>query len=343
MLKWYQEENEYSDVILSSRVRLARNLDKYPFSIKLTNEQADDLVSHVKEELGVLKDQKGAYSFYSLKEVSELDRQAMVERHLISPLLSMKEQSTGCFLSEDESAGLMVNEEDHIRIQTLAGGMNIGRAYERAMELDDLAYDKLHFAYSEKFGYLTSCPTNTGTGLRASYMVFLPALSGAELIGKLSDEVSRYGVTLRGMYGEGSEGSAGIYQISNQKTLGSSESEIMDNLNNVVYQVVKQERKRREYILLQNYDEIMDQVYRSYGVLKYAKKLTAKDAVTLLSQVKFGMDAGMLKIQQEFHFYEMVMRLQPASLQYQLGKNVGSINRDKLRAEFINKNLPEVF
>lgn len=342
MFKWYEQEDESSDVIISSRIRLARNLEKYPFSPKLSPKQAEELVNEVKTSLDGYRDENGRYYMYLMKDISDLDKQAMTERHMISPLLADKKQSTALFLGEDESAGIMVNEEDHVRIQALSGGINMKDALKRANELDDMAYDKLKFAFSERYGYLTSCPTNTGTGLRASYMVFLPALAATGKIGRLSDEVSKYGVTLRGMYGEGSESSGNIYQISNQKTLGSSEGDIIDNLNNIVYQVVKQERKRREYILAQNYNEIEDQVYRSYGVLKYTKKINTRDAMTLLSQIKLGIDAGMLKIDQPFHIYEMMMHIQPASLQYKTGKNVGSVNRDKLRGEYINKNLPEL-
>lgn len=342
MHKWYQQEDEFSDVVLSSRVRLARNLKEFPFSIHLSDEGAKALVSKVGEELKDYRDDGGSYLLYSLPKINDMDKQAMVERHMISPLLAAKKQATAFMLAEDESAGFMINEEDHIRVQAMAGGMNIKKAMKRANQMDDVAYEKLGFAFDEKFGYLTSCPTNAGTGLRASYMVFLPALSGAEKIGRLADEVSKYGVTLRGIYGEGSESCASIYQISNQKTLGSSEGEIIDNLNNIVHQVVKQERKRREYILARNYEELEDQVYRSYGVLKYTKKINTKDAMTLLSQIKFGLDAGMLRMKDEFHAYETMMNIQPASLQYRVGKNIGSLNRDKLRGEYLNKHLPEL-
>lgn len=342
MLKWYQQENEYSDIIISSRVRLARNLKKYQFASRISDQKAEELINEVKTELGDYMENNEKLLFYYLPQISEVDKQAMVERHMISPLLAEKKQSTAFLLTKDESAGIMINEEDHIRIQVLAGGMDIGSALKRANRFDDISYEKLGFAFDEKYGYLTSCPTNTGTGLRASYMVFLPALAATGKISRLADEVSKYGVTLRGMYGEGSESCGSIFQISNQKTLGSNEEEIIDNLNNIVFQVIKQERKRREYILTRSYDEVEDQVYRSYGVLKYTKKINTKDAMTLLSQIKLGIDAGMLKIEGSLPVYEMMMRIQPASLQYNAGKNVGSVNRDKLRGEYINRNLPDL-
>ena len=266
----------------------------------------------------------------------------MVERHIVSPLLAEKKQATGLILSEDETVSIMINEADHGRIQAIVGGMNLEQAYEEADKTDDIAYEKLHFAYDEKYGYLTACPTNAGTGMRASFMVFLPALSSARMIQKLIEEVGKYGVTIRGIYGEGTKSLGNIYQISNQKTLGNSEREIIDNLNRIVMQVVKQERKRREYMLSVNSDDIQDQVYRSYGVLRYARQISSNDAMTLLSQLKFGLDSGLIKFDREFNIHKLMMGVQPGSLQWSLGKNVGSITRDQARAEYIRKELPTI-
>jgi protein arginine kinase len=266
----------------------------------------------------------------------------MVERHIVSPLLAEKEQTTGLILSEDETVSIMINEEDHVRIQAIVAGMNLEGAYEIANRIDDIAYEQLKFAYDEKYGYMTSCPTNSGTGMRASCMVFLPALSAARMIQKLFEEVGRYGVTIRGIYGEGTKSLGSIYQISNQKTLGNSELEIIDNLKRIVDQVVKQERKRREYMLSLNSDEIEDQVYRAYGVLKYARNISSDDAMTLLSQLKFGLDCGLIKFDKEFNIHKMMMGVQPGSLQWTIGKNVGSIARDRARAEYIRKELPTI-
>jgi protein arginine kinase len=343
MLKWYEQNATDSDVVISSRVRLARNLENYPFSSKLNEEQAVSLVNEAK---GITNDlsEKGNRKFYScnISTLSEIDKTAMVERHIISPLLAQKEQTTGLILSEDETVSIMLNEEDHVRIQAIVGGMNLEQAYLEADRIDDIAYEKLHFAYDEKFGYLTSCPTNAGTGMRASCMMFLPALSSARMIQKLIEEVGKYGVTVRGIYGEGTKSLGSIYQISNQKTLGISESEIIENLKRIVLQVVKQERKRREYMLSVNADEIEDQVYRSFGVLRYARQISSDDAMTLLSQIKFGVDCGLISFDREFNIHKLMMGVQPGSLQWTLGKNVGSLTRDQARAEYIRKELPAI-
>jgi protein arginine kinase len=343
MPKWYEQLAPDNDVVISSRVRLARNLENYPFSARITEEQAVSLVNEVKAITGDLTD-KDHRRFYAcnISTLSEIDKIAMVERHIVSPLLAEKEQTTGLILAEDETVSIMINEEDHVRIQAIVGGMNLEQAYQEADLVDDIAYEKLRFAYDEKYGYLTACPTNAGTGMRASCMVFLPALSSARMIQKLMEEVGRYGVTIRGIYGEGTKSLGSIYQISNQKTLGISESEIIGNLKRIVLQVVKQERKRREYMISVNADEIEDQVFRSYGVLKYARQISSDDAMTLLSQIKFGSDCGLIKFDREFNVHKLMMGVQPGSLQWTLGKNVGSQTRDQSRAEYIRKELPTI-
>ncbi len=343
MLKWYEQMAPDSDVVISSRVRLARNLETYPFSSKLKEKEAVALVDEVKGITGSLSELNHR-KFYAcnISSLSDIDKTAMVERHIVSPLLAQKEQTTGLILSDDETVSLMINEEDHVRIQAIVGGMNIEEAYREADRIDDIANEKLHFAYDEKYGYLTACPTNAGTGLRASCMVFLPALSSARMIQRLIEEVGKYGVTIRGIYGEGTKSLGSIYQISNQKTMGSSESEIIESLKRIVLQVVKQERKRREYILSVNADEIEDQVFRSYGILKYARQISSDDAMTLLSQIKFGADCGVIHFNREFNVHKLMMGVQPGSLQWTLGKNVGSLTRDQSRAEYIRKELPDL-
>ncbi len=343
MLKWYEQMVPDSDVVISSRIRLARNLETYPFSSKITEEQAIALVNEVKGITSSLTEQEQRnYYACNISTLSDIDKTAMVERHIVSPLLAQKEQTTGLILSDDETVSIMINEEDHVRIQAIVGGLNLEQAYKEADCIDDIAYNALHFAYNEKYGYLTACPTNAGTGMRASCMVFLPALSSARLIQKLIEELGKYGVTIRGIYGEGTKSLGSIYQISNQKTMGISESEIIENLKRIVLQVVKQERKRREYMLSVSADEIEDQVFRSYGILKYARQISPDDAMTLLSKLKFGADCGLVKFDRAFNIHKLMMGVQPGSLQWTLGKNVGSITRDQERAEYIRKELPTI-
>lgn len=342
MLKWFEEVGENSDVVISSRVRLARNFTKYPFSNKISDDDAILMVEEVNERFKDFKDEDGKYFVCNLSELTEIEKMAMVERHLLSDELVAKKQSTGFIMVENESTSIMINEEDHIRMQALVGGMNLEKAYEKVTLIDDYITETCEMAFDEKFGYLTSCPTNVGTGLRASCMVFLPALGGANKITRLAEDVSKYGVTLRGMYGDGTSGIGNIYQVSNQKTMGSTEQDIINNLKSIVTQIIKQERKRREYLLVNNYDELEDQVYRSYGVLKYTKQINSKDAMTLLSQIKFGIDTKIIEFEESFNIYQMMLAIQPYSIQCHNGKFVGSKLRDKMRAEYLNRNLPRL-
>lgn len=343
MHKWYKETCKNHDVVISSRIRLARNLKSYPFSAKLNDKQAADLVEKVKETSPIIEAQSSKkYYSCNVDVLSDTDKTAMVERYIISPLLITKEQRTGLILSEDEKVSIMINEEDHLRIQSITGGMNIEEAFQTANKIDDITNEILGFSYHEKYGYLTSCPTNVGTGLRASYMIFLPALTVAGKIGKLVEELGQYGIAFRGTYGEASKSLGSIYQISNQKTLGSTEHEIIEGINRIVEQVMKQERRQREYLLTNNYDEIDDKVHRSYGILKYAKQLSSTDAMSLLAHVKLGIDLGLLKIGEAYNVHELMMEIQPGNLQCNLDKNIGSIQRDKYRADYIRKKLPDI-
>ncbi len=343
MLKWYKETGKNSDVVISSRIRLARNLKSFPFSAKLGKEQAVELVEKLKAAAPALEAGKEKkYYSCNVDILSDSEKTAMVERHIISPLLLAREQSTGLILSEDERISVMLNEEDHLRIQSITGGMNIMGAFTEANAADDIASGLFDYAFHEKYGYLTSCPTNVGTGLRASYMMFLPALNATGKIIKLAEELSQYGIALRGTYGEASKSVGNLYQISNQKTLGSTEREIIESLNRIVEQVMKQERRYREYILTHNYDEFEDKVYRSFGVLKYAKQLSSGDAMTLLSQVKLGIDLELLSLKEECNVHELMMEIQPGNLQCILDKNMGSAQRDRFRADYIREKLPNM-
>lgn len=346
MPKWYEEMNGQSDVIISSRIRLARNFTKYPFSPKLTSEQAEMLCEEIQDRLDInkskLEDIIGKYYYYNITKASDIEKTALVERHIITEKLAKKKQYAGVIMSEDESVSLMLNEEDHIRIQVISGGLSLSALLDKANAIDDLISDAMPYAFDEKLGYLTSSPINVGTGLRASVMMCLPALGASGKIDQLIDEVSQYGVTIRSCYGEGNKNVAYLYQICNNKTLGISEADIIDNMNTIVDQVIKQERRRREFLLESNFDKYVDQVYRSYGVLRYAKQITTIDAMTLLAQIKFGYDAKIITSEVTPSIYKLMMAIQPANLQKILGKNAGTKEREKARAQFLNHNLPEL-
>lgn len=244
MLRWFETNGKESDVVISSRVRLARNVKKYNFSLKLTENDAVKMIDELSEainSLDIVKD----YSSYNFKTLDEYQKQAMKERHVISNFLLGQKQAAG-FVSKDEDISIMLNEEDHIRIQAYAPGMDMEKAFELADKVDDAIDSVTDYAFDEKYGYLTTCPSNVGTGMRASYMLHLPALAGNNRISGLASEVGRFGLVLRSVYGDGSKNYGDIYKLSNQITLGVSEKEIIDNLTHIANQIISQERTLRK-------------------------------------------------------------------------------------------------
>lgn len=342
MPKWYEERGNSSDVVISTKVRLSRNVKKYPFSTKMSDNEAKALVEELTKvciESDILE---GETISCNIHEMNEMNRIALEERQILSNAMTEKTQYSSILMREDESAEIMLNEEDHIRIQTISSGMNIVETYQKASLIDDKLSDAFEIAYDEKYGYLTASPVNLGTGLRVSYMLFLPALSAAGKINTLVTEVAKYGVTLRGLLGDEEQNYGDIYMVSNQRTLGCSEQEILENLNSLVTQIIKQERVRREYVLARNYNVIEEQVYRSYGILKYTKQIDERDAITLLSRIMFGADTGIIKFQEEGNLYQMIMNVQSNVLQAKAGKSMGSLSRERYRADYINRNLPKI-
>lgn len=345
MNKWFDDTENMNDIVISSRVRLARNLYNYPFSLKINNDQTKRLVNDVKESFFDQSEQaKNDYDFFEVNRLDRIDKLYFVETHSVSPLLIKKDQSTGVILSKDASTSIMINEEDHLRIQSVSAGENMGKVFKEANRIDDLFSERLIYAFNQKYGYITSCPTNLGTGLRASYMVHLPFLESEELIKSLSDEMNRFGFTIRGIYGEGTQALGSIYQISNQKTLGQSEEEIISSLDNIVQQVIKQEKMLRENSKNKNPLGMEDMVFKSYGILKHARCLTSQDAMTYLSRIRIGLCEGLINAKDEnkFNIYHLMIKIQPANLQKAFGKIMTSDERDKFRAELIRLELPEM-
>lgn len=343
MLKWYEESNYDVDVVISSRVQLVRNLKTHHFSKRLTEEGAKSLVNEVSGCMQLLKDQtKMPFVRCLVNELSDLEKGSFVEWNTISPLLAEKKQTTGLLLAENESISVMINEEDHIKIQVVNSGMNLLETYECADRVDDILSESLSYAFDDKYGYLTTSPTSVGTGLKASYVLFLPALTMAGKMQRLAEEVAKYGISIRGVYGEGTKSVGYLYEFSNQKTLGSTERELLENLSQIVKQAVIQERKRREYLISMNGDEIEDKIYRSYGVLRYAKKLNTVDAMMLLAQLKLGIDSKLIKLKEPIDIYTTMMNIQPINLQKIVGKSISSGERDRFRAEFLNEKISEL-
>ena len=338
-MKWYEDILTDEDIIISSRVRLARNVSKYPFAIKMEDDEAEAVLKAVKDSVMNERTPLGErFSFYNMNDTEENLKLDLMARHLISPDMVKTKRPSGVLVMDDESISIMINEEDHIRIQTFAPGDNIEKAFDLADKIDSVMEETIDYAFDEKYGYITSCPTNFGTGLRASYMMHLPCLERTGNIKQVINAVSKYGVTVRGIYGEGTEALGSIYQISNQVTLGKSEKEILELLKKVGNIVKEQEIKIREKLIDKDKIAFTDRIYRSYGILANAKKISAGEAMEHLSDVRLGFLSGVLeKKKPPFPINSIIISTQPAVLQMRAGCKLSPDKRDAMRAAYINK------
>jgi len=339
MSKWYEEEKSNNGIIISSRVRLARNLKKYNFYNKLSAEDAEKMIEEVKNSILGSRTVFGEqFKYIPINKLDENEKFSMVERHIISPELMRNNKPCGVLVKDDETISIMLNEEDHIRIQAIAAGDNIDEAYDTADKIDNLIEESVEYAFSEKFGYLTSCPTNVGTGLRASYMMHLPQLERTGQIRSLTQAISKFGITVRGIYGEGSEAMGSIYQVSNQVTLGQSEREIIENLKKVVSTIVQREQELEKNAYARAKDDVEDKVWRSYGILKTARKISAKEAMQMLSNLMEAKNMGVDPMPDiNIRPVELMINIQPAIIQTTNGKDMTPTERDKARADYIRK------
>ncbi len=319
-------------VAVSSRVRIARNLSKYKFPQSMTSEEADLLTRDI---LQVMKSSDDKYRFFSLGNLSSRDRVQFVEEHLISPTL-LKSGQTGSFLlRDDKKVTIMLNEEDHIRVQVLSEGFNIDKAYEIASEVDDFIEKKVDYAFDEKFGYLTSCPTNVGTGLRASVMLHLPAITMTKHLDTMVDILTSIGLTLRGIYGEGSKGLGCLYQISNQTTIGIAEEDILIKLNKVIEQIISREEAVRKFLLEHSRIDLEDRLFRSYGIITNNRKISSKEAMKHLSNIKLAFDLNLIEGFDGREIIQLMEEIQPGKLQAKLKVDLEKDKRDIERSKYI--------
>jgi len=294
MSSWYKTKECTENIVVSTRIRLARNLEGLPFPSRMTSEQKEELKKRVKS---AVYDSNTPYAkslkFIDMADIPENEIYAMVERHTISPEFAKNSNGGAIILSDDESISIMIGEEDHVRIQVILGGFCLEEAYNIAERLDNMLYSSLHFAFDSNLGFLTECPTNLGTGLRASIMMHLPVTESIGEIPTLSETVSKIGFTVRGMYGEGSKSAASLYQVSNQVTLGLSENNAIENLKIIATQIIEKEQNARNNL---NKINLEDTVYRALGTLKNCRVLSTKEMMTLISRIKLGINMGILDI-----------------------------------------------
>ena len=328
---WYKEKNN-DDIIISTRVRLARNLKNYPFPALLSEagaKQATDIIE--KAILDSNSTLAKEFEIYHISDIGAVDKKMLFEKHLISPDL-LKKPNASVMLSKDDHMSIMLMEEDHIRLQVILGGFKPDEAYELANRVDDVIDENVQYAFDADFGYLTSCPTNTGTGLRASVMMHLPALTLTNNIQKIISSAGNLGIAVRGLYGEGSNADGCLYQISNQVTLGISEKNAIENLKTITGQIIKKEEKSAE---LPDKTKLQDVVFRSYGLLSNARLLTNDELLGNLSNVILGERLGIIKNMNNVNF-ALMFKTQPATLSLAVGN---SENLDYKRAEIVRNTL----
>ncbi|WP_078429465.1 protein arginine kinase [Alkalihalobacterium alkalinitrilicum] len=337
---WMKKDGPDSDIVLSSRIRLARNLKDFTFPILATMEEANLIVNHISTNL-----LKSPYNFIGPLELLPMDdlkanvKKVLVEKHLISPHLSEESKHGAVLLSEDESVSIMINEEDHLRIQCLFSGFQLNEGLVLASGLDDWIEEKLTYAFDEKRGYLTSCPTNVGTGLRASVMMHLPALVMTQQLTKILPAINQLGLVVRGIYGEGSEALGNLFQVSNQMTLGKSEQDIVEDLRAVVIQLIQQERAAREMLLQSSKIQLEDRVFRSFGILSNSRIMETKEAAQRLSDVRLGIYLGLINGISGNILNELMILTQPGFLQQFAGETLSPNQRDERRAALIRERL----
>ena len=338
MLNWYLQSGNEGDVVYSTRIRLARNIKGFYFVNKYTKKDADKII----EIMGnVISNLGYGLKLIRLSDLDDITKITLVEKHLISPEFAYNKGEIGAIaINDDENICIMINEEDHLRIQVLSAGLELENSLNLAIEIDKKLEELIPYAYNDKYGFLTSCPTNVGTGLRASIMVHLPALSKTRNVRKVLEAVNSFDMNIRGVYGEGSTAQGDIYQISNKQSLGISEEEIIRNLKIITDKVIEQEKLARK-ILTKKEIELEDKVYRAYGILVNSRKLSSEECNNLLSDVKLGTDMGIIKEMNDLKVKKLEVYTKPANLQKYLGQTLDSYDRDIKRAEIIKQIVNE--
>lgn len=331
MANWYLQSGKDSDVVISTRIRLARNIADFRFNPdKDEIEKIQNLLESKTSQIGY------GLKFIKLDNMDEITKLSLVERNIISPEFVTKDLGTAILINEEENICIMINEEEHLRMQIFNSGFDLENTLSYAIEIDEKIQELLNIAKSKEYGYLTSCPTNTGTGMRASVMVHLPGLTKTGNIRKILNSIANFGMEIRGTHGENTKSEGDMYQISNKQTLGITESDIIKNLKIITEKIIEQERIARKY-LAKDEIELEDKIYRSYGLLMNCKKISQVEALNLLSDVKLGTDLGIIKEMTDMQILKIYLYIKPANLQKYFGIQMSARERDIKRAEIIKE------
>ena len=344
-LSWLEASGPHSDVVLSTRVRLARNLQGHAFSPRIQDEERLRILANVQEAArkgSLLRDGVSV----DVASLPRLSRQVLLERHLVSRELVGEgtpgpHAGAGLIIGPAEQAGVMINEEDHLRLQSLMSGLRLREAYAQVDALDDELGSELPMAFHHEFGYLTSCPTNVGTGLRASILVHLPGLVLTKEIGKVLQGIGQVGLTFRGLYGEGSEVVGNFFQISNQTTLGKPEEDLVDHLHKIVQQVIQYEMQARSVLMREASAVMEDKIWRAYGLLRYARSLSFDEVMNLLSGVRLGVSMKLLSGVSVYTLNKIMIYTQPAHLEQAAGRRLSEAESDLHRAAYVRRTLAD--
>jgi protein arginine kinase len=336
--EWLRSNGPHHDIVISSRVRLARNLRDLPFPGWAKKAERISILEQLKPQIEALPEMDDAFSEY-LQDLTQLEKQVLVERHLISREHAAKGMGSAVVMNRHQTLSIMINEEDHLRMQAIRCGFQLKNAYKLINKIDSALEEGLEFAFNPQLGYLTACPTNVGTGMRASAMLHLPALVLDENINKVVQAVNKIGLAVRGLYGEGTEAMGNLFQVSNQTTLGEKEEDIINRLAKVIEQIIGHEQAARETLLQKKRTMLIDQVGRAFGILRNAYSMNSKEALNFLSLIRLGVDLGFFPDQFRLPADELFMETQPAHLQKNSQQKLSAEERDALRADIVRAKL----
>ncbi len=336
--EWLKATGPESDIVISSRIRLARNLKGYPFTSIATKEQLTETETYIREKIEQNKIIPSML-YFNLKGLTQIERNLLVERHLISKDLAEKNSARALALDKTESISIMINEEDHLRLQVLKSGLQLTESWQILNDLDNKLEEVLPYAFSSQFGYLTACPTNVGTGMRISIMLHLPGLTITKQMEKVFQTLTRIKFIIRGLYGEGTYATGDFYQIANQTSLGYAEKDVINEIHNIIHEVIKYERAWREKLLLDPSKQLEDRIWRAYGILRYGSSISSQEIASYLSAIRVGITLGLIKDIDTQTLNEIFIFSQPAHLQKMHNKTLSASERDITRAQYVKKKL----
>lgn len=339
--EWLKSSGPYSEIVISSRIRLARNLDKVPFPHWANKQQSEDTLMAIEETTKKVEYLKNI-TLFRLADLDSIDKQFLIERHLMSYELAQKANHKAVIIDPEEIIALMINEEDHIRMQVMQSGLNLFECWSLINKIDDCLAKELPFAFLADWGYLTACPTNTGTAMRGSVMLHLPALVMTHQINRVLAAIAKLSFTTRGLYGEGTQAAGNFFQVSNQVSLGHSEDEMLESINGLIKQIIEQESQAREALLTQNKAMLEDRISRSFALIQSAHIISSQETLDLLSMVRLGCDLGMVEDIDRPTINELFIITQPAHLQKIENKKLSAQERDVKRAELIRRRLKKI-